>query len=278
MCLLGSTPVSTNGQILLTELAQVSNHTLVGGQCLQMPPKDSGPGRQRARSEPHLRRQKMGVFARIKRTLWRLTRARNLTSPDHRRSSSAMGRTPQRIGNQLVEMIAVSRVRVSGMVSALDEQTVAILRGTFTFYMQDAYGVQLRLPACDTYLAGSSTIVLVGPNPTIAQLRRLLGARRAMVQDISGYLLDKDNVLVGEHKLARQAVQSPENLESYDEDGGVPKALLAAIIAVKGPTGSYTRARSIRAHGNRETAETPVNPDTVGAVRHDDTLPSVLLS
>ena len=109
------------------------------------------------------------------------------------------------------------------MVLALDELTVGILRRTFTFYMQDAYGVQLPPPACDTDLAGSSTIVLVGANPTIAQLRRLLGARRATVQYILAYLLDKDNVLVGEHKLARQALQSPENLESYDEDGRVPK-------------------------------------------------------
>ena len=125
------------------------------------------------------------------------------------------------------------------MVLALDELTVGILRRTFTFYMQDAYGVQLPPPACDTDLAGSSTIVLVGANPTIAQLRRLLGARRATVQYILAYLLDKDNVLVGEHKLARQALcNRRRTLSPMTRTVGSQKALLAATIAVKDSTGS----------------------------------------
>lgn len=175
-----------------------------------------------------------------------------------------------------VEMIAASSVRVSSFVLALDElkhgniagSAKSLMRGTFTFYMQDAYGVQLRLPACDTDIAGSFTIALVGARPTMAQLTRLFGARRQMVQDLLDYQLDKDNLLVGEHKLVRQA-----NLASYNEDGSVPQAILGAIIAVKDPTRSYANARSTHAHGDRET-ETPVNSDTAGAVQMDDTIPS----
>lgn len=183
-----------------------------------------------------------------------------------------------------VELIAASAVRVSGIVLALDELKVGnvagsaktLMRGTFTFYMQDAYGVQIKLPACDADVAGSITIVLVGAKPTLAQLRRLLGARRSMIQDLHAFQLDKDNVLVGEHTLARQAQQSPENLATFSEDGDVPKAILDAIIAVQDKTGSYANARSTHAHGNREP-EVPANTDTAGAVLRDDTLPTAPL-
>ena len=62
------------------------------------------------------------------------------------------------------------------MVLALDELKVgniagsakSLVRGTFTFYMQDAHGVQLKLTAYDADIAGS-----MGPS-------FLLGQRRLM--------------------------------------------------------------------------------------------------
>ncbi|CAM9735414.1 unnamed protein product, partial [Ectocarpus sp. 13 AM-2016] len=108
-------------------------------------------------------------------------------------------------GATFVEMMAASPVRISGMVLALDELKVgnvrgsakSLMRGTFTFYMQDAYGVQLRLPACDTDIAGSFTCALVGAKPSVGQLRKLFGARRKMVEDLLAFQLDKDNQLDG---------------------------------------------------------------------------------
>ncbi|CAB1112810.1 unnamed protein product [Ectocarpus sp. CCAP 1310/34] len=189
--------------------------------------------------------------------------------PEHLRSAS------------FVELIAASPVRVSGIVLALDELKVgniagsakSLMRSTFTFYMQDAYGVQLKLPACDADIAGSITIVLVGANATPAQLRRLLGARRSMIEDLNTFLLDKDNALVGEHTLARQAQQSPENLATFSVNGDVPKAILDSIVAVQDKTGSYANARSTHAHENREP-EVPANTDRAGGILRDDTLPT----
>lgn len=180
-----------------------------------------------------------------------------------------------------VELIAASPVRVSGIVLALDELKVgsiagsakSLMRSTFTFYMQDAYGVQLKRPACDADIAGSITIVLVGANATPAQLRRLLGERRSMIQDLNTFLQDKDHALVGEHALARQAQQSPENLATFSENGDIPKAILDAIFAVQDKTGSYANARSTHANGNREP-EVPANTDGAGGILRDDTLPT----
>ncbi|CAM9812767.1 unnamed protein product, partial [Scytosiphon promiscuus] len=96
-------------------------------------------------------------------------------------------------------MIAASPVQISGMVLALDELRIrnisgtAKSHGTFTFYMQDAYGVQLRLPACDTDIAGSFTCAIVGSKSTLAHLTPLLGARRKMVEDLLAYQLDERN-------------------------------------------------------------------------------------
>ncbi|CAN0159521.1 unnamed protein product, partial [Ectocarpus sp. 12 AP-2014] len=152
-----------------------------------------------------------------------------------------------------VEMIAASPVRISGMVLALDELKTgrvsgsanSQMRGTFTFYMQDAYGVQLRLPACDTNIAGSFTCAVVGCKPNLAQLRRLLGARRQMVQNLLDFYLDKNRHSVGEHTLARQAQLAPENLNGYSTDGSIPKALQDAILPVKDRANTYANARDL---------------------------------
>ncbi|CAN0317457.1 unnamed protein product, partial [Scytosiphon promiscuus] len=159
-----------------------------------------------------------------------------------------------------VEMAASSAVRISGMVVALDELKIgrvpgsakSVMRGTFTFYFQDAYGVQSQLPACDKDVAGSFTCALVGSRPTDAQLRRLFGARRSMVEALLAFQQDGNNELVGKHSIARQAQVSKDNLATYEEDGSVPRAILEALVRVSDPTNSIANSRSTHAHGDRQ--------------------------
>lgn len=162
------------------------------------------------------------------------------------------------------------------MVLALDELKVgnvrgsakSLMRGTFPFYMQDAYGVQLRRPACDTDIAGSFTCALVGAKPTLDQLRKLFGARRKMVEDLLAFQLDKDNQLVGVHQLAREAQLSAQNLDTYKDDGSIPKAILDSLIPVNDSTNAYANARSTHAHGNREPDDHD-EPSAPPAAAHD---------
>ncbi|CAN0304094.1 unnamed protein product, partial [Ectocarpus sp. 13 AM-2016] len=66
-------------------------------------------------------------------------------------------------------------------VGAIPGSAHRMMRGTFTFFFQNAYGVEKVLPTCDTDIAGSMTCALVGARPTEAQLRKLLGARRSRI-------------------------------------------------------------------------------------------------
>lgn len=172
-----------------------------------------------------------------------------------------LGDLPENLRNAtFVEMAAARPVRINGMVLALDELKIgrvpgsakSVMRETFTFYFQDAYGVQLQLPACDTDVAGSFTCALVGARPTDAQLRRLLGARRSMVEALLAFQQDRNNELVGKHSLARQAQVSPDNLATYEEDGSIPQAILEGLVPLSDPTNSVANARSTHARGNRE--------------------------
>ncbi|CAN0471221.1 unnamed protein product, partial [Scytosiphon promiscuus] len=104
-----------------------------------------------------------------------------------------LGDLPGHLKNStFVEMAAASPVRTSGMVIALEQLKVGgmpgsaqmMMRGTFTFLFQNAYGVEVSLPACATDIAGSMTCALVGATPTDAQLRRLLGARRSRISEL----------------------------------------------------------------------------------------------
>lgn len=130
-----------------------------------------------------------------------------------------------------VEMMAASPVRMSGTVVALEEFKVGrlsgsaktLMRGTFTFYLHNAYAIGRELPACDIDIAGSFACALVGTKPTLDQLRRLFGARRCMVRALLDFQLDKDNTLVGVHKLAREAQQSEANLRTYADGRVYPK-------------------------------------------------------
>ena len=153
-----------------------------------------------------------------------------------------------------------SAVRINQVVIALDELKVgqipgsarSVMRGTFTFCFQDAYGVQVQLPACDSDVAGSFTCALVGSRPSDAQLRRFLGALRSTVGALLAFQQDGNNELAGEHSLARMAQVSAENLATYNEDGSIPKAILDALVPVSDLTNSVANIRSTHAHGNRE--------------------------
>lgn len=171
------------------------------------------------------------------------------------------GEMPEHLQNcTFIELAAASPVRTSGMVIALEQLKVggiagsaqSLLRGTFTFYFQDAYSVQLQLPACDTDIVGSFTCALVGPRPTDAQLRRLLGARQDKVAELISYQQDENDHLAGSFVLARRVVLSKDNLATYPLNGSVPASILRSLIPVDDPTNSRANARSTYARGNRE--------------------------
>ena len=97
-----------------------------------------------------------------------------------------VGDLPEKLADSTwVELAAASPARTSGgMVLALEHVKVGsiagsvqrMMRGTFTFFFQNAYGVQSALPSCDTHIAGSMTCAIVGPRPSEAQLRQIFGA------------------------------------------------------------------------------------------------------
>ncbi|CAN0510160.1 unnamed protein product, partial [Laminaria digitata] len=168
------------------------------------------------------------------------------------------GEMPEHLQNcTFVELAAASAVRTSGMVIALEQLKVggipgsaqSLLRGTFTFYFQDAYGVQVQLPACDTDIAGSFTCALVGARPTDAQLCRLLGARRDKVADLISCQQDENNSLAGSFVLARRAAFSKDSLATYPLDGSVPPCILDALLPLEDPTNSRANARAVMPTG-----------------------------
>lgn len=71
---------------------------------------------------------------------------------------------------------------------------------------------------------------------------------------------DVDNRLAGKHVLFHRATLSEENLQSFDEDGRVPPAILESIIQTSDPGKSQQKARSTYVPDNRET-EAPVTAD-----------------
>ena len=138
-------------------------------------------------------------------------------------------------------MIAAGPVRTSGTVLALEEFKIgqipgsakSMMRGTFTFYLQNSYAIGQHLPACATTdVAGSFTCALVGSKPTPEQLRRFFGARRSMVRALLDFQLDRSDRLAGVHELARDAQTSEDNLRTYAEDGSIPKAIQESLVSV----------------------------------------------
>lgn len=164
-----------------------------------------------------------------------------------------------------VELAAASPVRISGAVFALEQLKVGsisgsaqrMMRGTFTFFFQNAYGVQTALPSCDLDIAGSMTCALVGARPTDPQLRKLLGVRRPRVEQLLSFQRDASNRLAGKHILFHRATMSAENLQSFPEDGSVPRHIYNSLIETSDPNNSQQKARSTYVPDNREP-EIPV--------------------
>ncbi|CAN0548548.1 unnamed protein product, partial [Laminaria digitata] len=167
------------------------------------------------------------------------------------------GEMPEHLHNcTFVELAAASAVRTSGMVIALEQLKVggipgsaqSLMRGTFTFYFQDAYGVQLQLPACDTDIAGSFTCALVGARPTDDQLRHLLGARRDKVAELISYQQDKYDHLAGSFVLAQVAADGDDSQPDGDENaGGRPFVLdISAVMPTGGDHAVSAGCRSER--------------------------------
>lgn len=171
-----------------------------------------------------------------------------------------LGELPLRFRNAtFVELMAASPVRVSGMVIALEQVKMngipgsaqRLMSGTFTFYFQDAYAVQQRLPACDTDVVGSFTCALVGRKPRKAQLLQFFGAERDVVHGLVEYLLDRNNDLAGVHTLARRAHRSDDNLSTYTTEREIPEAIMNALICRSLALRSRWRKQSLP-RGNRE--------------------------
>ncbi|CAN0208553.1 unnamed protein product, partial [Scytosiphon promiscuus] len=177
-----------------------------------------------------------------------------------------------------VELTASSPVRTSGMVFSLEQLKVGnipgsaqrMMRGTFTFFFQNAFGVEAALPSCDADIAGSMTVAVVGPRPTDAQLRKLLGARQSRITALLEFQRDDNNQLAGKHVLFHRAKESPSNLSTFPIDGGIPPALLKSVIETSDPTESRQKARSTYVPDNREK-ELPVTADEGSDANNFDT-------
>ena len=172
-----------------------------------------------------------------------------------------VGDLPEHLADSTwVELAAASPVRTSGMVISLEQLKVGniagsaqrMMGGTFTFFFQNAYGVEKALPSCDADIAGSMTVAIVGQRPTDAQLRKLFGARRGRILELLDFQRDVNNQLAGKHVLFHRAQTSPENLATFPRDGGVPPAILKSVIETADPSKSRQKARSTYVPDNRE--------------------------
>ena len=96
------------------------------------------------------------------------------------------------------------------------------------------------------------TVAIVGQRPTDAQLRKLFGARRGRILELSDFQRDVNNQLAGKHVLFHRAQTSPENLATFPRGGGVPPAILKSVIETADPSKSRQKARSTYVPDNRE--------------------------
>lgn len=164
-----------------------------------------------------------------------------------------------------VELAAASPVRTNRTVFALGQLKVGstpgsaqrMMKGTFTFFYQNTFGVQLPLPSGDSDIAGSTTIAFVGAHPTVAQLKKIFGARRSRILELMRLQQDADNRLASEHVLFRRATMSEEIFQSIPEDGYVAQQILESLIPASDPNKLRQKARSTYDPDNTE-AEVPV--------------------
>ncbi|CAB1114899.1 unnamed protein product [Ectocarpus sp. CCAP 1310/34] len=98
------------------------------------------------------------------------------------------------------------------------------MRGTSVFYAKNSSSVATELPLAATGLLDMITVVLAGKKkPKTSDLGRLLGARKSMIRDIIDYMLDKEEKLVVGFPLAKSLPISEEKLDSYSENGAIPR-------------------------------------------------------
>ncbi|CAN0022133.1 unnamed protein product, partial [Ectocarpus sp. 6 AP-2014] len=138
-----------------------------------------------------------------------------------------------------VERAAAYPLRTKGHVVALESRQVnnipgtakRCMRGTSVFYANNSSSVANELPLAATGLLDMITVVLAGKKkPKPSDLGRLLGARKSMIRAIIDYTLDKEDKLVVGFPVAKSLPLSEENLDSYSEDGSIPKVLLDSIF------------------------------------------------
>ncbi|CAM9698129.1 unnamed protein product, partial [Ectocarpus fasciculatus] len=152
-----------------------------------------------------------------------------------------------------VERAAAYPIRTKGHVVALESRRVnnipgtakRSMRGTSVFYANNSSSVATELPLAATGLLDMITVVLAGEKkPKPSDLGRLLGARKSMIRDIIDYMLDKEEKLVVGFPLAKSLPISEENLDSYSENGAIPKVLLDSILTSNDPLNVHARVSS----------------------------------
>lgn len=70
------------------------------------------------------------------------------------------------------------------------------MHGTFTFFFQNACGVEVALPTSDLDIAGSTACALVGAASMKEQLNRLLGAKLSRIKELIDYQRDPKNQML----------------------------------------------------------------------------------
>ncbi|CAB1106336.1 unnamed protein product [Ectocarpus sp. CCAP 1310/34] len=152
-----------------------------------------------------------------------------------------------------VERAAAYPIRTKGHVVALESRRVnnipgtakRSMRGTSVFYANNSSSVATELPLAATGLLDMITVVLAGKKkPKTSDLGRLLGARKSMIRDIIDYMLDKEEKLVVGFPLGKSLPISEENLDSYSENGAIPKVLLDSILTSNDPLNVHARVSS----------------------------------
>ncbi|CAN0090627.1 unnamed protein product, partial [Ectocarpus sp. 12 AP-2014] len=151
-----------------------------------------------------------------------------------------VGTLPDRLQKAtFVERAVAYPIRTKGHVVAMESRRVnnipgtaeRSMRGTFVFYANNSSSVANELPLAVTGLLDMITVVSAGnEKPRPPDLGRLLGARKSMIRDIIDYMLDEEDKLVVGFPVAKSLPLSEENLDSYSEDGAIPKVFLESIL------------------------------------------------
>ncbi|CAM9280867.1 unnamed protein product, partial [Ectocarpus sp. 12 AP-2014] len=151
-----------------------------------------------------------------------------------------VGTLPDRLQKAtFIERAVAYPIRTKGHVVALESRRVnnipgtakRSMRETSVFYANNSSSVANELPLAVTGLLDMIAVVSAGKKkPRPSDLGRLLGARKSMIRDMIDYMLDKEDKLVIGFPLAKSLPLSEENLDSYSEDGAIPKVLVDSIL------------------------------------------------